>query len=112
MLIATLHHIENTEIVRYCGVATGSTVKGINIVKDFMSVFTDVFGGKSGSYTKAASEAEQEAISALQVKAVEMGGNAVLGVRVEHVFAPNKSGMMMVNATGTVVVLTQPSEGG
>ncbi|WP_419634528.1 heavy metal-binding domain-containing protein, partial [Thiolapillus sp.] len=43
---------------------------------------------------------------ALQVKAAEMGGNAVIGVSIDFEFIPGKSGMLMATAAGTVVQIS------
>ena len=118
MLLATTNQIqmEGVQVIAYLGVASGSTVKGINAVRDFLSGVTDFVGGKSGGYTKSVEAAQKEALDALQVQAAEMGGNAVLGVRIDFEFIPGKSGMLMATASGTVVQIataggvTQPAE--
>ncbi|WP_293648613.1 heavy metal-binding domain-containing protein [Thiolapillus sp.] len=108
MLLATTHQIdmEGVDIFAYLGVATGISVKGINAVRDLMSNVTDFIGGKSGGYNKAVEAAQHDALEALQVKAAEMGGNAVIGVSIDFEFIPGKSGMLMATAAGTVVQIS------
>ena len=108
MLLVTTHQIDmrGVEIIAYLGVASGSTVKGINAVRDLVSKVTDFVGGKSGGYSKAVESAQEEALEMLQVKAVEMGGNAIIGVSLDFEFVPGKSGMLMATATGTVVQIS------
>lgn len=98
-------HMEGVHVIKYLGVASGSTVKGINAVRDLVSKVTDFMGGKSGGYTKAVELAQKEALENLQVMAAQMGGNAVIGISVDFEFIPNKSGMLMATATGTVLQL-------
>lgn len=107
ILITTTNTIENASIGSYLGVITTNIVIGANLFSDFAASFTDVFGGFSNTYQSKLEKIYHAAIDDLKHKALNMGANAVIGVRVDfdEVTGGGKS-MFMVSITGTAIKLT------
>lgn len=101
--VTTTSGFEGVEIEEYLEPITAHVVVGMNFFKDFLSGFSDFFGGKSKTYQNTLSSINDEVINELRKKAYSIGGNCVLGLKIDNdeVSAQGKS-MMMVTALGTV----------
>lgn len=102
MITTTTNTIEGKTIKEYKGVVTGETIIGANIVKDFFANITDIVGGRSGMYEKTIAQAREIAMKEMTDKAVAMGANAVIGIDLDY---ETIGSMLMVNASGTAVVI-------
>ncbi|MCF8226985.1 MAG: YbjQ family protein [Bacteroidales bacterium] len=102
--VTTTSNLDGIEITEYLEPITSHVVVGMNFFKDFLSGFSDFFGGKSKSYQKILSSINEEVINELRIKAFSIGANGVLGLKIDNdeISAQNKS-MMMVTAMGTAV---------
>lgn len=105
MIITTTPTIEGREIREYRGIVTAEAILGANIFRDFFAGIRDVIGGRSGSYEKVLRDACDQALAELEERAMEMGCNAVVGVDIDYEVLGQKSGMLMVAASGTAVIL-------
>lgn len=108
VLTTTTASIPGYDVVGYAGVVTAHVVAGTGVFSDIAGSFTDVFGGRSRSYQKQLEAIDSEVIAQLQQKAEKLGGNAVIGLRVDHdeVSGGGKQ-MFMVTASGTAVRVEQ-----
>jgi uncharacterized protein YbjQ (UPF0145 family) len=97
MIVTTTPGIEGRRITAYHGVVTGETIIGANI-------FRDIVGGRSGAYENALASARETALSEMQDRARQLGGNAVVGVDLDYEVINN---MLMVSASGTSVTVEQ-----
>lgn len=102
MLITTTSNVEGHKITRYCGIVSGETIIGANIMKDFFAGLRDIVGGRSNSYEKILREAKETALQEMTDAAIKQGANAVIGVDLDY---ENMNNMLMVVATGTAVVI-------
>jgi len=102
--VTTTSSLDGVKIEEYIEPITAHVVVGMNVFKDFMSGFTDFFGGKSSSYQNTLRSINNEAINELRKKAFSIGANCVLGLKIDNdeISAQGKS-MMMVTAIGTAV---------
>ncbi|MDA3837489.1 MAG: heavy metal-binding domain-containing protein [Candidatus Delongbacteria bacterium] len=100
--ITTTSGFDGVKIVEYKEPITAHVVVGMNMFKDMMSSFTDIFGGKSKTYENTLSSINDEVLTLLRKKAYSIGANCVLGLKIDNdeVSAQGKS-MMMVTALGT-----------
>ena len=105
MIITTTNNIEGHKIVEYKGVVFGEVINGINMLTDMGAGLSNLFGGRSTGYEKELQDARNKAIQELQQRATEMGANAVSGVDVDYEALGSNNGMLMVNASGTAVVV-------
>ncbi|WP_226390437.1 YbjQ family protein [Penaeicola halotolerans] len=103
MICTTTNSIEGKKITKYLGVVTGETIIGANIFKDFFASITDIVGGRSSAYEKVLKEAKDLAMSELQMRAMQLGGNAIVGIDLDY--ETIREGMLMVTASGTAVVI-------
>lgn len=100
--VTTTSGFDGVEIEEYLEPITAHVVVGMNFFKDFLSGFSDFFGGKSKSYQNTLASINDEVINELRKKAHSIGGNCILGLKIDNdeVGAQGKS-MMMVTALGT-----------
>lgn len=103
MILTTTSTVDGYRVAEFCGIATGEAVMGTNIFKEIMGNFTDVVGGRSGTYEKQFREARRVALESVVKQAREAGANAVIGIDVDYEVLGKENGMLMVAASGTAV---------
>ena len=103
MLLTTTNLIEGKPIEQYLGIVTAETIIGANIFKDLFAGIRDIVGGRSGTYERVIEEARTSALKELEMKAQQMGANAVVGVDLDFETVGANGSMLMVVATGTAV---------
>jgi len=86
-------------------------VAGTNLFSDFLAGWTDVFGGRSHTYQKQLASLYNEAIERLKFSAYGIGGNCIVGLKIDmdEISGKGKS-MFMVTAVGTSVILEEAVE--
>ena len=106
MLLTTTATVEGKQI-KYLGIVSGEAILGANIFKDFFAGIRDIVGGRSAAYEGELRKAKDIAMREMEQQAVQMGGNAVIGIDLDYetIQIGNGGGMMMVSASGTAVVL-------
>ncbi|MDA0322817.1 MAG: YbjQ family protein [Verrucomicrobia bacterium] len=104
--ILTSPVIEGLTIMEYKGLVTARNVRGINVVRDLLTAFRDVFGGRSGSYEEVMADMEREVLSEIQAEACRLGANAVVAFSLDfdNIGSKGKS-LIMAYGRGTAVVL-------
>lgn len=104
MISVTTPTFENGVIVEYKGVVAGEVVAGVNFLKDFGASIRNIVGGRSQGYEQELVDAREKAIREMEMRAQQMGANAVVGVDIDYETFGN-AGMLMVSASGTAVVV-------
>lgn len=104
MIITTTPSIEGKEIREYRGIVFGEVVSGVNFVKDFAASLSDIFGGRSSTYEDELVNARTRALAEMEVRAVQLGANAVVGVDIDYEVLGSGNGMLMVTVSGTAVI--------
>lgn len=104
MICVTTPTLENGEIVEYKGLVTGEVVAGINFIKDFGASIRNIVGGRSQGYEEEIVKSRIEAVREMEMRAEQMGANAVVGVDIDYETFGN-AGMLIVSASGTAVVV-------
>lgn len=96
--------VEGYKIEAYMGLVTANQVAGTGFMTDFVASFSDIFGGNSGAYREEMNRLYDDVKENIQEQAAALGGNAIIGVRVDfdNISAKNMS-MFMVSMQGTVV---------
>jgi len=111
VLVSTTDELEGWEVTEYLDVVSAHVVAGTGFFSDVAASFSDVFGGRSGSYKKQLESINEEATRELKEKAAQQGADALLGLRIDHdEISGQQKGMLMVTATGTAVRARQTSE--
>ncbi len=100
--VTTTSGFDGVVIEDYLEPVAAHVVVGMNLFKDFIAGFSDFFGGKSNTYQNTLATINDEVIEELRKKAHALGGNCVLGLKIDNdeVSAQGKS-MIMVTAIGT-----------
>ena len=105
MIVSTTPTLEGRRITAYHGVVTGETIIGANIFRDIFAGIRDIVGGRSGAYESALASARETALSEMQDRARQLGGNAVVGVDLDYETVGGSGSMLMVTANGTAVTI-------
>ena len=79
--ITTGNEIPGAKKIQILGVVKGNTVRARNIGRDIMAGFKNIVGGEVKTYTDMAKTAREEAYNRMVNQAIEMGANAIIGVR-------------------------------
>lgn len=103
MIISTTPTIEGRQITEYKGVVFGEVISGVNFVKDFTAELSNFFGGRSDTYEEELIQARENAMKEMEMRAVHLGANAVIGVDIDYEVLGTNNGMLMVTASGTAV---------
>jgi uncharacterized protein YbjQ (UPF0145 family) len=102
ILVTTTQNLEGWEITDYLGPVFSHIVTGTGFFSDFAAGLSDIFGGQSESYQKQLTAINSYAIESLKKKTSLLGGNLLLGLRIDHDEISGKSKQMfMVTAFGT-----------
>lgn len=104
MISVTTPTLENGTIVEYKGIVSGEVVAGVNFIKDFGASIRNIVGGRSGGYENELNDARIKALREMEIRAQQLGANAVVGVDIDYETFGN-AGMVMVSASGTAVVV-------
>lgn len=81
MMISTADTIPGMRIVRVLGLARGNTIRARHIGKDIVAAFKNLVGGEVEEYTKMLAESREQAIDRMTENAAELGGNAIVAMR-------------------------------
>ncbi len=106
MILTTTGTVDGKRIATYLGVVSSDVVLGSNVFKDFFASIRDWVGGRVGSYEKVFADAKREALAELELRAKELGADAVIGIDLDYQTIGGDSKMLlMVAANGTAVKL-------
>ncbi|ERN39990.1 hypothetical protein KR51_00035910 [Rubidibacter lacunae KORDI 51-2] len=107
MLVTTTDSFQNAEIEEYLGIVTAEIVYGTNALRDLFAGLRDFIGGRTGSYERLFEKGQQNAIEELGKRAERLGGNAVVGVRIDTdtINVDREGVLFLITATGTAVRL-------
>ena len=87
-------------------VISAQRIYGINIIKDIFAFIRDIVGGRVNSLEEALNNAHDEIVIDLKEKASLCGGNAIIGLKIEHTYNnANNGSILSVFGTGTVIRL-------
>jgi len=91
--------------VERLGIVAAEVVLGMNIFKDVLANIRDIFGGRSGVVQDTLQDAREVAFDELRQKAVVLGANMIIGVKIEYhsISTGSSVNMMLVAVTGTAI---------
>jgi uncharacterized protein YbjQ (UPF0145 family) len=96
---------------RPIGLATAQTTTGTGLLSELTTAFTDLVGAQSKLYNNKIRDGERLCQQSLRLQALDLGGNAVIGVDIDYAEVGGQRAMLMVCMTGTVVELTSVDGG-
>jgi uncharacterized protein YbjQ (UPF0145 family) len=110
VLITTSQTVEGFELVRHIDIVSAQVVQGAGLVSEFFAGFTDVFGGRSRAFQNQLDIAKDGVIELLREKVKRIGGNALIGFRIDFEEISGKNTQMfMVSASGMAVSIAKSS---
>jgi len=104
MLLTTTPTVEGHPITHYHGLAFGEVINVANFGKGLAAAGRSLVGGRSEAFEKTLIEARQIAIDAMIRHAQYLGGNAVVGIKIDY--EAGNGNMLTVIAAGTAVTLS------
>jgi len=81
MIIATTENVAGNEIEVHLGTVIGNTIRARHVGKDIQATFRTIMGGEIKEYTSMMAESREQALMRMKDRAVELGADAVVGVR-------------------------------
>ena len=104
IVITSETSVENVE--KRIDFVSAQCVYGLNIVKDLFAGIRNIVGGRIKSIEDPLAEAKNTIIETLKEEAYFAGGNAVIGIKIEHTYNNAGGGnMVSILGTGTIVKL-------
>ena len=81
IIVTTANEIPEKKIVEILGVARGNTVRARNIGRDIGAGIKNLIGGEVKTYTEMTTHSRDEAFNRMVNEAIEMGADAIIGMR-------------------------------
>jgi uncharacterized protein YbjQ (UPF0145 family) len=81
IIISSTNEIPGKQIKEILGIAKGNTVRARNIGRDIGAGFKNIIGGEIKTYTDMISQSREEAFNRMVNSAIDMGADAVIGMR-------------------------------
>lgn len=81
IIVATTEQIPNKKIKEVLGVVKGNTVRTRNVGRDIGAGLRSLVGGEVKTYTAMTTNSRDEAYNRMVNEAIELGADAVVGVR-------------------------------
>ncbi len=81
IIITTGIDIPERKITKILGIAKGNTVRSRNVGRDIGAGFKSLVGGEVKTYTDMTTSARDEAYNRMVNEAIDLGADAIIGVR-------------------------------
>ena len=81
MLVSTTFDIPGYRITSHNGMVRGIIVRSPTIAQGILGGLKSIIGGRIGAYTEMCEQGRQHAYDAMVSHAVDLGANAIVGVR-------------------------------
>ncbi len=81
IIVTTGTDVPEKNIVEILGVVKGSTVRARNVGRDIGASLKSIVGGEVKTYTEMSKDAREEAYNRMVNEAIDMGADAVIGMR-------------------------------
>jgi len=108
MIVTTTDTLQNATVETYLGIVTAEVIYGSNALRDLFAGVRDFIGGRTGSYERLFEKGQEKALKELEERAEKLGGNAVIGVRVntDTINVDEEGVLFLITASGTAVRLS------
>jgi uncharacterized protein YbjQ (UPF0145 family) len=103
IIVSTTEKVPGKEIVEMLGVVKGNTVRARNIGRDIGAGLKNIVGGEVKTYTQMTTKSRDEAYNRMVNEAIELGADAVVGMRFTTSMVTTGASEML--AFGTAVKL-------
>ena len=103
--VTTTFSIDGYKIVAYQGIVRGIVVRAPTIRQGFLGGLKNIIGGNIGAYSEMCEQARQQAYDLLIEHALQLGANAVVGLRYDASEVGATTPATEVLCYGTAVVI-------
>ena len=104
VIVSTTEGIAGYRVDISLDIVTAECAFGMNLFRDFFAAVRDVVGGRSDSTQQVLRDARLTCLAELRSEALSIGGNAVIGVRLDYSeFSGGGKSMLFLVASGTAV---------
>jgi len=103
LIVSTTEEIPGVQIMQVLGVVKGNTVRSRNFARDFGAGLKSFVGGEVKTYTEMTTHAREEAFNRMINEAIELGANAVIGVRFTTSMIMQGAAEMLAYGTAVIV---------
>lgn len=107
ILITTAEHLDGRPVTKVIGLVRGNSVRARHVGRDIMAAFKNMVGGEISEYTKLLAESREQALDRMAEQALELGANAVIGMRFSTSMVMGGAAELL--AYGTAVVIDKAS---
>jgi uncharacterized protein YbjQ (UPF0145 family) len=107
MLTTTTFDFQGYRINEYKGLVRGIVVRAPTIAQGIVGGLKNIIGGRIGAYTEMCEQARQQAFDAMLAHALELGANAVVGIRYDAAEVVSRGSATEVLCYGTAVVVAK-----
>ena len=104
-IVTTTPSVEGYRTKKILGVVTGLTPRTRGVGGKIVAGIQSMFGGEITAFTTELEKARAESIERVKSKALQLGANAVVGLDLETSDLGTGSGIVVISATGTAVIL-------
>jgi len=81
LITTTTTEIPGKKVIEILGIAKGNTIRARHVGRDVLAGFKNLVGGEIKSYTQMTTQAREEAFNRMVNDAIEMGADAIIGIR-------------------------------
>lgn len=81
IIITTANEVPGKQVKKVLGIVRGNTVRARNFGRDIGAGLRNLVGGEVRTYTQMTSDARDEAYNRMVNNAIDLGADAVIGVR-------------------------------
>lgn len=81
IIVTTTEEVPGKKITKILGVVRGNSVRARNIGRDISAGLKNIVGGEIKTYTSLTNDSRDEAFNRMVNSAVELGADAVVGIR-------------------------------
>lgn len=104
IIVTTGNEIPGKQTTQILGVVKGSTVRSRNVGRDIGASFKSIIGGEVKTYTEMTQNARDEAYNRMVNEAIDLGAEAIIGVRFTTSMVMNGASEML--AFGTAIKIS------
>ena len=106
---STTFDLPGYTVVEHRGMVRGIVVRSPTITQGILGGLKNIIGGNIQAYAEMCEQARQHAYSLMCEHAVELGANAIIGVRYDASSVEPKGGAVEVLCYGTAVIVSKNS---
>lgn len=103
VLMTSSDGFDGYEIIEYCGMVWGISVRSKDLLQDTMMGCKRVTGGELESYATLGDESRQRAVDRMLMMAKRLGANGIINIHFELSGAAQGDAQVTVNGTAVVI---------